>query len=177
MRVKTTPYRPQTDGLVERYNQTLKGMLRKFVAANGKDWDRWFPYLMFAYREVPQASTGFSPFELLYGRQVRGPLDLLRDAWESPKSTTTDILTYVMAMREKMEEMSSLVRDNLQDAQDTQTRWYDKSARQRTFKPGQRVLLLLPTEENKLLAEWQGPYCISRKLGPTTYELEMTDNR
>ena len=67
------------------------------MAANSKDWDRWLPYLMFAYREVPQASTGFSPFELLYGRQVRGPLDLLRDAWESPKSTTTDILTYVMA--------------------------------------------------------------------------------
>lgn len=41
--IRTTPYQPQTDGLVERYNQTLKGMLRKFVAANGKDWDRWLP--------------------------------------------------------------------------------------------------------------------------------------
>ena len=83
--IRTTPYHPQTDGLVERYNQTLKRMLRKFVAANGKDWDRWLPNLLFAYREVPQATTGFSPFELLYGRRVRGPLDVLREAWEGPR--------------------------------------------------------------------------------------------
>lgn len=130
----TTP----TDGLVERYNQTLKGMLRKFVAANGKDWDHWLPYLMFAYREVPQASTGFSPFELLFGRPVKGPPDLLRDAWESPKPTTTNILTYVITMREKMEEMTTLVKDNLQQAQRTQTNWYDQRTRQRTFQPGQK---------------------------------------
>ena len=41
----------------------------------------YLPYLLFAYREVPQESTGFSPFELLYGRKVRGPLDVLRETW------------------------------------------------------------------------------------------------
>ena len=62
-----TPYHPQTDGLVERFNQTLKAMLRKSATEDGKDWDKLIPYLLFAYREVPQASTGFSPFELVYG--------------------------------------------------------------------------------------------------------------
>ncbi len=52
-RVRTTPYHPQTDGLVERFNQTLKSMLNKFVSETGKDWDKWLPYLLFAYREVP----------------------------------------------------------------------------------------------------------------------------
>ena len=74
--IKTTPYHPQTDGLVERFNGTLKAMLKKTAAEEGKDWDRLLPYLLFAYREVPQASTGFSPFELVYGRNVRGPLDI-----------------------------------------------------------------------------------------------------
>ena len=69
-----SPYHPQTDGLVERFNQTLKQMLRKAATEEGKDWDKLLPYLLFAYWGVPQASTGFSPFELLYGRQVRGPL-------------------------------------------------------------------------------------------------------
>ena len=80
--IRTTPYHPQTDGLVERFNQTLKSMLRKAATEDGKGWDKLLPYLLFAYREVPQASTGFSPFELFYGRQVRGPLDsrnLVRD--------------------------------------------------------------------------------------------------
>ena len=78
--IRTSPYHPQTDGLVERFNQTLKNMLRRAAKDSGKDWDRLIPYLLFAYREVPQASTGFSPFELLYGRQVRGPLDILRES-------------------------------------------------------------------------------------------------
>ena len=53
--IKTTPYHPQTDGLVERFNLTSKTMLRRFVSQTGKDWDEWLPYLLFAYREVPQA--------------------------------------------------------------------------------------------------------------------------
>jgi transposase InsO family protein len=78
--IRTSPYHPQTDGLVERFNQTLKAMLKKTAVDEGKDWDKLLPYLLFAYREVPQASTGFSPFELLYGWQVRGPLDILKES-------------------------------------------------------------------------------------------------
>ena len=57
--------------------QTLKAMLRKAAVQEGKDWDLLIPYALLAYREVTQCSTGFSPFELLYGRDVRGPLDVL----------------------------------------------------------------------------------------------------
>ena len=89
--IRTTPYHPQTDGLVERFNQTLKLMLRKTTAKEGKDWDRLLPFLLFAYREVPQASTGFSPFELLYGHQVRGPLDILSESWQSDEKSDESI--------------------------------------------------------------------------------------
>ena len=79
--IRTTPYHPQMDGLVEKFNKTLKSFLRKAATDISKDWDKLLPYLLVAYREVPQASTGFSPFELLYGREVRGPLDVLKETW------------------------------------------------------------------------------------------------
>lgn len=116
--IKTTPYHPQTDGMVERFNQTLKAMLRKFVSETGSDWDYWLPYLLFAYREVPQSSTGYSPFELLYGRQVRGPLDVLKETWEGDNPVEqANILSYVIRMREKMDFLAEMVRVNMAEAQ------------------------------------------------------------
>ena len=73
----TTPYNPRGNGLCERINGVLKGMLKKMCEERPKDWDRYLPAVLFAYREVPQASTGFAPFELLYGRTVRGPMQVL----------------------------------------------------------------------------------------------------
>ncbi len=99
--IRTTPYHRQTDGLVERFNKTLKSLLRK-TASDGKDWDKLLPYLLFAYREVPQASTGFSPFELLYGRAVHGPLDVLKETWESDRRSTESVVSHVLSIREKM---------------------------------------------------------------------------
>ncbi|XP_034565105.1 uncharacterized protein LOC117830889 isoform X2 [Notolabrus celidotus] len=171
--LRTTPYHPQTDGLTERFNQTLKQMLRKFVNNSGTDWDQWLPYLLFAYREVPQASTGFSPFELLYGHEVRGPLALLREIWEGDKGSvgSVNVVSYVVQMRERLEKMGELAQSHMEEAQHQQKTWYDKSARQRSFDPGQKVLVLLPSNDNKLLAKWQGPVEVLRKLGPTTYQV------
>ena len=53
--IQTTPYHSQTDGLVERFNQTLKQMLRKVIDENGRNRDKLVPYVLYAYREVPQA--------------------------------------------------------------------------------------------------------------------------
>ena len=106
--VRTSPYHPQSDGLVERFNQTLKMMLRKVVTKEGKDWDKLLPYVLFTYREVPQASTGFSPFELIYGR-IRGPMAVLKEAWESGKSQDASVVAHVMQIREQLQQMTGLV--------------------------------------------------------------------
>ena len=72
-KLKTTPYHPQAKGLVENFNGTLKRMLKCYSNEELKTWDKNIPYLLFAYREAKHESTGFSPFELLYARHVRGP--------------------------------------------------------------------------------------------------------
>ena len=65
--MRTSPYHSQNAMLVDCFNKIFKDMLKKTACEEGKDWDRLIPYLLFAYREVPQESTGFAPFELLYG--------------------------------------------------------------------------------------------------------------
>ena len=104
-RIRTTPYHAQTDGMVERFNSTLKSMLKKFVASNARDWDEYLPYLLFAYREAPQESTGFSPFELLYGRHVRGPLDVLRESWTGEETEEDqNAVQHITEMRKQLKE-------------------------------------------------------------------------
>lgn len=142
--IKTTPYHPQMDGLVERFSQTLKSMLHKFVSRRGSDWDQWLPY-WFAYREVPQVSTGFSP------SPVEGPLGLLKEHWEGE-----NVVSYVVKMRQRLDQMTALAQEHLKAAQANQKTGYNRKARDRPFEPGQKVLLLLSTSDSKLLARWQG---------------------
>ena len=175
--IRTTPYHPQTDGLVERFNRTLKSMLRKAATSEGKDWDKVLPYLLFAYREVPQASTGFSPFELLYGRPVRGPLDVLKESWVTSQRSDESVVSHVLSMRSKLEKMTELVKENMEVSQSRQKKWYDKGARLREFSENDQVLILLPTTANKLLASWQGPYRVVKKVGKTSYQVDMHDRR
>ena len=101
----TSPYHLQTDGLVERYNQTLKAMLKKVLMREKRSWDKLLPLVMFAYREVPQELTGFSPFELIYGRVVRGSIDFLCEEWPPSQQDSSYIATYmyVTQLHEKMQ--------------------------------------------------------------------------
>ena len=69
--------------MVERFNGTLKTILRKIAIEKPKDWGRYVQTLLSAYREMPNESTGFSPFELLYGRTPRGPVTILQEVWRS----------------------------------------------------------------------------------------------
>ena len=175
--IRTTPYHLQTDGLVERFNQTWKAMLRRTVDQEGKDWDRLIPFLLFAYREVPQVSTGYSPFELLYGRMVRGPLDVVKEAWESEQAEQSgveeSVVSYVLSIQEKLNQMAGLVRANMEKAQATQKHWYDRKSRERALNEGDKVLVLLPTSNDKLLAQWQGPYVVRRKVNDVNYEIDL----
>ena len=68
-----TPYHPICNRFVERWNGTLKSLLKRLCQDQPKQWHRLINSVLFAYREVPKESTGLSPFQLLYGRSDRGP--------------------------------------------------------------------------------------------------------
>jgi len=75
----TSPYHAMGNGVVENFNKTMKNMLKKVAAKRPKDWHRYLTPLMFAVRDTPQDSTGFTPFELLYRRIVRTPMTILKE--------------------------------------------------------------------------------------------------
>ena len=152
-------------------------MLRKSATEDGKDWDRLLPYVLFAYREAPHESTGFSPFERLYRREVRGPLDVVKERWEAKTSSSKSVVSHILLMRERLDKMTTIVQSNMQEAQSRQKNWYDQTARDRTLKAGEKVLILLPTSISKLLAKWHGPYEVVKQMGKVTYMVDMADKR
>ncbi len=175
--LQTTVYHPQTDGLVERFNQTLKQMLCRVAADDKRDWDHMLPYVLFGIREVPQASTGFPPFELLFGRQPRGLLDVAKEAWEQQPAAHRSTIEHVREMRERIDRVMPLVREHLTKAQQAQQRHYNRAAQPREFQPVDHVLVLVPTAACKFLAEWQGPYTVTERVGPVTYRVRQPRRR
>ena len=138
----TTAYHPQTDGLVERFNRTLTAMLSKTVKKNGRDWDQQLPFVLYAYRTSPQASTGESPFYLMYGRDPRMPTEECLST--NPPRSHINIDDYKTQLTGRLSEAWKLAQDNVKRAQAKQKRTYDRRAREDSLKVGDRVFVYMP---------------------------------
>ncbi|XP_078492084.1 uncharacterized protein LOC144747728 [Ciona intestinalis] len=173
--LRTTPYSPQCNGLVERFNGTLKTMLKRLCAEQPKQWHRYINPLLFAYREVPQESTGFAPFELLYGRTIRGPLHILKDMVtnEATDKETMCSYQYVFELRERLEMTMQVAKAASAEAQNRYKKNFDRKTKQRQLSEEDQVLVLLPTDSNKLLMQWKGPYKVKGKVGMNDYRVDV----
>ena len=171
----TIPYRPYSKGPVEKFHAMLKRVLLTMCAERPNDWDKYLPALLFAVREIPQESLGFSPFELLYGRNVRGPMQILRELWSVEETDEHARLTYqyVIDLRERLEKTCKLAQDNVRRLDIKQNAFYDKRARSRKFDVGDKVLLLLPSESNKVLLQWNGPYEVLEVVNAMNYKINV----
>lgn len=74
-------YHPESQGALERFHQTLKSTLTKFCLESGKEWDEGFSSMLHVIRSDKQESLGYSPDELLFGREIRGPMKLMSECW------------------------------------------------------------------------------------------------
>ena len=80
--IRCSAWHPQSNWSGERFHGTLKSMIRSLTVDFKDAWDGCLPWILFAYREIPMETLGFSPFEMLFGRNIRGPLALLKSAWK-----------------------------------------------------------------------------------------------
>ena len=104
----SSDYHPESQGALERFHQTLKNMIKSYCFDTEKDWDEGIHLLLFAVRESVQESLGFSPFQLVFGHTVRGPLKLLKEKFLSDDDSSLNLLQYVSYLKKKKQIVKSL---------------------------------------------------------------------
>ena len=174
---KSSAYHPESQGALERFHQTLKTMIKMYWIENSRDWDEGVHLLLFALRESIQESLGFSPFELVFGHAVRGPLLLLKEKWLDEDPEKISVLKYVATFKDRLFRAGQMAKRNLQESQSKMKVWYDRKAKSRCFEPGDRVLVLFPVVGNPLQAKYTGPYKVVKKISDTNYLVKTPDRR
>ena len=178
--IRTSPYHPQTNGACERFNGTLKSMIKSLTEQFPDSWDEALPWVLFAYREVPVETLGCSPFELLFGRSVAGPLSLLKSAWlhdTDLSSAKQNVVEFILSTREQLRHAVEAANEHAANQRTKAKTWYDRRAVARTFSPGDKVLVLLPIPGRPLHAKYHGPYEILEQLGPVDYVVSTPGRR
>ena len=122
---------------------------------------------------MPCESTGYSPFKILYGRTVRGPLAIVNESWVEKRPTEGNIVSHVLEIRRRLATMQEIVKKNLKRAQSKQKRVYDAQSSHRRLEVSDKALVLLPSLGDKLEMRWEGPYKVTKVLkGGLNYELD-----
>ena len=133
--ILSTPYHPESQGILERFHGTLKSALGKYAHTHPDRWDEDIPFVLFALRSAQSESLGFSPYELVYGHNVRGPLDVLKDHWEN-ESTRVNLLEHVLNFKERLQTILTWAQNNLGYAQLDMKERFDRRSKRRDFNFG-----------------------------------------
>ena len=171
-RIKTTPYHPEGNGVVERLHGTLVPMLTK-ASSQGLDWVGQVPFALFALRSAPNRDSLYSPFELVYGRQVRTPLDILHQGWVEADFQQLNTSEWADWLVDRLECWHEVVRKRNVDAGKKRKELFDRKAVERVFEVGNKVLCRIPGMTHKLQESWHGPYTIVEVLSRVDYRVEF----
>eukprot|EP00731_Ephydatia_muelleri_P024390 Em0016g661a len=176
-----TAYHPQSNGLVERFNQSLQNMLHKYIQEKKEKWDDYLDTCTFAYNTSRHESTKFTPFEIMFGRKAILPLDLDAGVHQGPcNEAEVTICSQETEIQQKESQHKALleeVQKNIISAQKKQKEQYDKKHSKAVFySAGTHVLKKdfrkKKRKGGKLDFPWVGPYLITRSLGKGFYELQ-----
>lgn len=167
-KLNTTAYHPECDGMVERFNRTLKAMLHKHAARFGKQWDQYLSSVLWAYRNTPHDSTGEKPSFLLFGWDLRGPTEAaFMKPTDAVPSTVEDYREEVMLSLSSARELAI---QSVQKAQKRYKKLYDRNTKQIDYRVGDWIFIRFPAEETgkgrKLSHPWHGPYRIVSRRDP-----------
>ena len=168
--LRTSGYRPQTNGVCEVWHRTLNAMIAKLVDEGQRDWSSLVPYVTFCYNATEHTATGFSPFFIFTGRTPLWTVDLVLPELDRECRTVPE---YATAVVDRLEKASALVRENLRKAATSASNWYNNKARPKSFTPGDNVRIYYPRRYPGRTPKWQSFYrtegCVLKKLNDATY--------
>ena len=173
-KTRTTPYHPQSDGQVERFNRTLKVMLSSYTSENQRDWDLHVPAIMMAYRASPHESTGTSPNFMMFGREVELPIDVICGSVLPGESVAAP--DYVADLAQRLEMAHEMARKHLKKAASYQRRHYDHKVTNEDYSVGAAVMMRVHARRvgvsPKLQPKFDGPYLITKVLSDVVVRVQ-----
>jgi ribosomal protein L21E len=169
--MRTTAYHPQTDGLVERFNRTLIDMLTCYVVDEPEQWERFLPYVTFAYNTAVQSTLKECPFFLFFGRPPVLPNDVKID--QKYEITRDDAFMYT----KNWMQAKKLARKHLFKAQEKQKFNYNLGTVETKYEIGDWVMVKAPPTAGKFINRWNGPYKITKNYSKVNYEIENIEDK
>ncbi|GBM25302.1 Retrovirus-related Pol polyprotein from transposon 412, partial [Araneus ventricosus] len=141
LKTRTTALHPESDGMVERFNRTILNHLSLFVSRNQTDWDTHLPLFLLAYRSAEHEVTGLTPAEMLFGRTLRLPCDIL---FGRPSETPSSPNEYMKNLEARLESVHAFARERIKLASERMKTRYDSRATHHHFKEGDLVWMYNP---------------------------------
>jgi hypothetical protein len=170
----SSAYHPQTSAHTERVNEILEDMMRACVLEFPQKWDECLPLADFSYNNSYQESIKMAPFESLYGRRCRTPLN-----W----SELGERRFFRPDLVKEMEEKVQRIIHNLKEAQARQKSYADKRRQPLYFQVRDHVYLKVSPMKGathfgvkgKLAPRYIGPFLILEQCGPVAYRLQLPE--
>lgn len=179
--VFATPGHPQTSGLVERFNKTCKEMLHHVIQQHKRQWHKIIPLTAWALREIPNATTGISPYALVYGRLPRGPLAVLKESWIGQRDVmpilAKPVEQYMTDLQHRLRQAADWARLHAEHGQAVYAHNHNLRSRDKHFIEGDTVIVLDDEHSGKLSRRWHGPATVVRVKSPYSYLIDMGDGR
>ena len=159
-----TPYHAQANGVVERWNATMRPKSNALHDKNLNNWDTHLAGIVGAYNTGLHATTGFSPSYLMFGREISLPFDSARPVVSISKPS--DYLTYLAHHRQLVLQAA---RDNIRRNQGITKARYDKNRSNPNYQVGDLVLIRQHRPHGKTDPSYLGPYRVTKCISPLTY--------
>ena len=160
---KTTAYHPMGNGCTERWNRTLLDMLGTLETDKKANWKKYIPSLAHAYNCTKHESTKFAPFELMFGRKPKLPIDSVFENTYVTSTMSKNTKEYIFELKDKMKATQEIVQEHSNIARQKQKQQFDKKAKASKIDIGDKVLV-------KILA-FEGKHKIADKFEQDVYEV------